>query len=96
MNIRVGEVVENAVTQLCIGSCRIIMVSGMDIHEGFACLDIEEKPVREWRKGLDSLIHACAAQLKGGCACSSLIQCLTCPVQVRVAQSSLNLHHWHK
>lgn len=31
--------VGNAVVQLCMGSCRIIEVSGMDTHEGLACLD---------------------------------------------------------
>lgn len=30
---------ENAVRQLCMGSCRVIAVSGMDVHEGLACLD---------------------------------------------------------
>lgn len=30
---------ENAVRQPCMGSCRIITVSGMDIYEGLAYLD---------------------------------------------------------
>lgn len=38
-SIRVGKMMENAVPQLCMGSSRIITVSGMDLHEGLACSD---------------------------------------------------------
>lgn len=64
---------ENAVRQLCMGSCRIIAVSGVDLHEGLACSD-QRRNTGKRRLKPQHIVHLSRAlkaggQLMGTCHC---------------------------